>query len=592
MLAAVGLLLLIAASRIYRFSELGMNPDEVWSIWQTFGTPGQILQWTPYDWPPGYFLTLGAWRGFVGQHPISLRYLSVLVFLVGSSFLFRVVRRLHGATAALLVLPAYAALGFSILLSTEVRGYALLLGLLPVAFWLMLRYFDRPTLARAISLALALAALFYVSVTSIGAFLIMGVYALVVYRQKVWRGWLPGVIAGLLAVPEILSKVGVAIARTEATRTLTLPSLPEALRNLYWDYAGYEAVFLIWGILFIAATVLIVYRRRADNTVLAWLLWAVGAPVLMYVLHPLLAFFSVRYAWWIMLGIAVWAAWGLAYLPRRGIMTVALLLTGLMFVPIPLQEYILLTGRAPLETNFTWLRDYLISGDVLVIDAGERCGSLEEWDYFSRTYFPVRLTVVENPAGHRRVWYITGPVPPNADLQAAVTDGRVPGRFVGPPGCLFRLYEAPPDTDGILFENGMRFHGVDVMDGEVPWTTPLVRREGETVRLRLWWSVDRAVDLDYSINTYLHNPNTGVFAQVDGPPQPVYPARAPMETSRWQLGSYIIEERELVLKYPTPKTNFGIYLVVYFWADGKRIPAPGTDADTALLLRTLRVMSY
>ncbi|MEO8613242.1 MAG: hypothetical protein ABI690_35455, partial [Chloroflexota bacterium] len=57
-------------------------------------------------------------------------------------------------------------------------------------------------------------------------------------------------------------------------------------------------------------------------------------------------------------------------------------------------------------------------------------------------------------------------------------------------------------------------------------------------------------------------------------------------------GQFYIEERDLVLPYPTPKGNFGIYLVVYFWGDGKRVSAPGVNEDLALSLNPLRVMSY
>ncbi|MDL1885970.1 hypothetical protein FBR01_20330, partial [Anaerolineae bacterium CFX8] len=57
------LLLLIAASRIPRLHEPQMNQDEIWSVWQTLGSPAQIIRWTPYDWPPLYYLALGTWRG-------------------------------------------------------------------------------------------------------------------------------------------------------------------------------------------------------------------------------------------------------------------------------------------------------------------------------------------------------------------------------------------------------------------------------------------------------------------------------------------------------------------------------------------------
>ena len=437
-----------------------------------------------------------------------------------------------------------------------------------------------------------MAALFYVSVTSIGAFLMFGIYTLVVYPRKIWRWWLPGMIAGVLAAPEILSKASLAVTRTEATRTLTLPPLLEALHNLYWDYAGYEAIFFLWMALFVIGTGLIIYYRRAEKMTLVWLLWVLGAPIMMYLLNTLLAFFSARYSWWIMLGIAVWVAWGLSFLPRKIIAPALLLLSGMMFAPIPMQDYVPLVALSTLETNFIWLQDHMAAGDVLVADSGMRCGAEEEWYYFIHTYFPTGLTFVQNPGTYRRIWYVTGLAQPDVQQQQAVMDGRIAGRFVGPASCLFRLYEGPPDSEGILYENGMRFHGMDVIDGERPWTAPLVRHEGETVRVRLWWSVDTIPDLDYSINTYVYSRTAGLMTEVNTPPQLIYPADAHQETSRWTPGNYYIEERDLVLPAPSPRTSVGIYMVVYFWQDGKRVPAPGTDDQTALYLRQLRVMAY
>src|SRR5689334_15035527 len=224
----------------------------------------------------------------------------------------------------------------------------------------------------------------------------------------------------------------------------------------------------------------------------------------MYLLHPFLAFFSPRYAWWILLGISIWVTWGLAYLPRRGILALVGLFTVMTFAPVPFQTYnVFADNTSPLEGNFIWLKDHMVIGDVFVTDPGMNCGAPEEWDYYIRTYFPMGVQFVNHAEGYRRVWYVTGSAPPNPQLQAMVADGRVNERFVGPAGCKFTLYEAPPDSKGILFENGMRFHGMDVMDGERPWSAPLVRHEGETIRLRLWWTVDRTPDLDYSINTYV-----------------------------------------------------------------------------------------
>lgn len=67
------LLLLIAASRSLRWPDLLMNPDEVWSVWQSVGSPLEIIRRTPYDWPPGYFLLMGFWQALVGTEPLRMR---------------------------------------------------------------------------------------------------------------------------------------------------------------------------------------------------------------------------------------------------------------------------------------------------------------------------------------------------------------------------------------------------------------------------------------------------------------------------------------------------------------------------------------
>jgi hypothetical protein len=584
------LLLLIAASRILRLDGLTMNPDEVWSVWQTFGTPAQIVAWTPYDWPPGYYLTLGAWRALDGQSPLILRYLSVLAFMIGAAGLYRVVRRLYTHPAGVVAALAYAALGYGILLSIEVRGYALLLGLMPLAFWCTVRYFDHPKPLRALPLALLLAAMFYVSVTSIGAFLMLGIYTLIVYGRQIWRWWLPGLIAGGLALPEILNKFQLGITRIEATQLKPVPPFPQALIEFFNEQTGY--VFLLWVGLFLLGTIFVLRRWPVRRVSLALLAWAVGALVLMYVLQPVLAFFSVRYAWWIMLGVAAWLGVGLSRLPRLGMAVVALVFLGLMFTPIPTQEYSIFDNLSPLEANFRWLADHVTSGDVFVADPSMGCGKQEEWDFYLRTYFPTGLPFVDDFEGYRRVWYITADGRQDPALKAALEDGRVAGRFVGPPECLFRLYQAPPDREGILYENGMRFHGVEVMDGERPWTAPLVRREGESVRFRLWWSVDAPVDLDYSVGTYLLWSDASIAAQADSAPQVIYPEGAPAETSRWTPGQFYIEERTMTLPFPTPRTLLGMDMAVYFWADNVRLAAPGVDENGALRLFNITVMSY
>ncbi len=579
----------IIISRLMRLDDMILNRDEIWSVWQTLGTPQQIIQWTPYDWTPLYYLTLGAWRGAVGMYPVILRAFSTLLFPIGAACVFRVMRRWRGIEAGLLASLAYGALGFSILLSLEVRGYALLLALLPLALWLTVRYFDCPAWRRALPLALVLAAMFYTSLTSFGAFLILGIFTLIVYRMAVWRWWLPGVLASLLAAPEIVAKAQIAGARVAATQTLTLPSLPEALLRLFQDYTG--LTWPLWAF-FLLIVIWQIIRRptRQRAYAVALLVWAVAVPVLLYTLNPLTGFFSARYAWWVLPGIALLMGWGLSYLPRIGQVVSALAMSAALFFPLPSgSPYQIWDVLSPLNENFAWLRENMQWGDVVLNHTDHDCGAPEEWDYYLRTYFPNSLRFVDSPQTYRRLWVLNPDDLPD-EMENNLRQQYLHGRFVGPPGCLFRLYEAPPDVQGIAFENGLRFHGADVLDGDNPVSGPLVRHEGETVRLRLWWSADRAPELDYSISTYLARNDT-IYDQIDGPPEAFYPPDAPPETSRWQPGTYYVEERQLTLPYPAGGF-YDLKLVVYFWEDGVPVSAPGVDERGHLPLLRIQVRSY
>src|SRR5262245_41572698 len=79
---ALFVIALIIASRILAMGAARMGHDEVRSVSRTFGTPAQIIAWQPPDWPPLYYLVLGAYRAFAGIHPLIIRYSSVLFFVV------------------------------------------------------------------------------------------------------------------------------------------------------------------------------------------------------------------------------------------------------------------------------------------------------------------------------------------------------------------------------------------------------------------------------------------------------------------------------------------------------------------------------
>ncbi len=592
------LLLLIAASRIVQLGDLPVHLDEAWSVWTTFGTPQQIVAWTPYTYSPLYYLSLGAWRLLVGETPLLMRLLNVFVFLLGSACLYRLALRLMNRRAAIVATLVYAALGYNLYISMQARLYAFAIALLPLAFWMTLRYFDQPTFRRALALGLCLAGMIYAYLTGVLALGLLGLYTLLFYPRRVWRWWLPGLIGLIVAAPEIireLEPVASRVAASSAARPPLAPFFP-AMGEFFsflstYLYIGYP--FILWVLIFALALGAILYTERPLRRQSVFLLfWVFGMAILVYLSHPYTDLFRVFYAWWIGLGLALLIGRGIAHLPRPGAAAVLAALAVPMFIPFPLNDELRVR---PLIPQLAWLAEHAQWGDAVVVDPECACVEVEELDLYGDLYFPNGLSVVHDPEGYRRVWYFTSYGFENPVLAAQVRAGRIASRFVGPVECLFRLYEGPPDAAGIPFENGMRFHGVEIMEGERPWPGLATRREGETIRLRLWWSADRAPALDYSVSSGLLGTG-GPLAQFDGPPQTIsleYGVEPPpRETSRWTPGRFYVEERELRLPDAVVTQTAVLYLVVYFWQDAVPIPAPGTDENGLLRIGTVSVKAW
>ena len=593
-------LLLIAASRLLLLADLSFDHDEVWSVWQTFGTPQEIIARTPFDWTPLYYLSVGAWRLLVGMHPVALRMSSVLAFMLTAALTYHLARKLfRDEQAAWLVMLAYTGLGYVVYLSILLRAYALVMLLLPLGLILVMRYFERPTILRGIMLGLVMTLMFYLTLSAVFAFLVMGVFSLFLYTRHIWRWWLPALIGLLVAAPEILSKIGMVAERTAIELPLALPPLPQAFIGIYQDYLG--VAFWIWAFLIVVASVLIVINRKSGITnyslkMVFLAVWIVLSPILLYVIHSRTNFFGARYSWWIALGIALWVGYGLSRLPRIGSMLVGLVLMGLLFVP---QDIVAYKERSPVfEQNFAWLADHLQPGDVLMLDPDCSCGRLEQWDYYMRVYFQNDVQVVNRVSDdYRRIWYVRT-VGRESEAFAQVQANRAPGLFTGAPEFQFQLYSLPPDVEGILFENGMRFHGVEVLDENGIETAQILRPEGSTIRLRLWWSIDAPLLQEYSVGIQIINYRTGeLLTQADGAPQAIHlnpfnTAELPTSITAWQPDIFYLEERTLAIPYGLRHESFTVYLTVYDWQDGSRFAAEGVNVDNLLPLFDFDVMAW
>jgi hypothetical protein len=184
-------------------------------------------------------------------------------------------------------------------------------------------------------------------------------------------------------------------------------------------------------------------------------------------------------------------------------------------------------------------------------------------------------------------------------MEERVESGRLGGPFVGPWDMLVRLYEAPPDPEGIVFANNLRFHGFQVIKNGTVMLPPYDIRELSALRLRLWWSIDKPLSQEYSVNALLTRGgrNKLVIADANGAPKAINLTPneinlPPQSMLEWEPGKYYVEERDIQIPELPATYEADLYLIVYQWWDGVRIAASETDRDNMLPLDEVMVMGW
>ena len=555
---AVFILLLIAFSRFMLLPDLYFDQDEVWSVWLATASLDEIFGRNPFDSPPGFYILLSGWHFFTGMTPFVMRVLIILLFMLNNAFLFVLTKRLFkNHFVAVLSVLAYSSSGFIIYLSILLRPYMPVMMLFPLAFYLTDRYFSKPEIHRGISLGIVIASMWYINLSSVFAYLILGLYSLFKNWRAIPRWILPGVVAFIVALPELWSKFSTVAERTSQAFDTNLLPLPQALYERYIDYFG--AYAFIWLTILIFAIVLILISKKSQKIHLVWLvIWIIGGPVLLYITHSRTNFFMfARYGWWIAPAFALLIAYALSTLNQHLQLLAGVGLAILLFLPQPIADY-----KEPIpdfESSFKWLHGQYIAGDSVIVDPDCQCNRPEVWDYYERVYFPNGLNiVVEENDNQQRIWYFRTIDHEDPATFDTIRESRLAGIFFGSPGFFLQLYTAPPDVEGILFENGLRFHGYEILDNDSlqPENGIINKAEGDHLTLRLWWSLDEPIEQDYSVGLQVWNERWGIFAQDDQSPQPVFLqpnlyefGDPPGTMSAWESNAYYVEERTIFLPY-------------------------------------------
>jgi hypothetical protein len=329
---------------------------------------------------------------------------------------------------------------------------------------------------------------------------------------------------------------------------------------------------------------------------------------LILLLPPLQDIFTPRYTNWYMAGLALAVGGGLAILPRVAAWgtVVGLLVIG----TLPYDLYAYDSYGPDAGTTFRDLSAAMHAGDVILVDpllTEARPIANDKWDYYRTLFFPAGMPLLDDEiyvsmadenisplawAGVRRIWYLRSLNGETPGLRNQLRSTHVRREFFGPPEFFVELWEGPPDPEGVRFDNGMRFHGIDLLeaDGYNTHFQPTYR-EHDTVRFRSWWSVDEPLELDYSVTFFMITEEGGVETTVDMTSLvQLSPGEDPPDfaTSRWEPGVYYTGEHQL----PTTSASEGIKVAVYQWWDGVRIEGEQTDENGLLELLSFSIRAW
>ena len=596
------LLLTIAAARILRLEDVQPHPDEIWSIWQGLGSITDIIRWSPYDWPPLYFIGLSFWVELVGSEPIALRMLSVLSFMIGVASFYQILKKHVSIHASAIALILFGGMAYTVYLSIEIRGYAFMLSLTPLAWWVAQRALAKPTWFLYCAFTVLISASIYSTYISIFAVIFIYSYIFLFCNKesiKVIYSWIATFVIFLLIIlPLVIQIFSLIFTRIEGTSQIQLPPIHEAI--VEWYTHSFSIGSWIIFILLLLGFLAVLQSRRITRLQLLLLFWGVISLLPLYVFNRYLGFFGSKYASWLFLCIAAFVAVSVDLYPR--ILRIFLIgfASFIFLLPFPLSRYFVVSDVFEmghhLSLIFTHLSSEVRAKDRILFAEDEECRfHSESWNFPLALNIPTGLNITQAPNAQHRIWFVTADGSPDSPHWETLRRDYVERHFVGPPGCLFRLYERPPAAEGILFSNGMRFHGAQFLqDGEAlpPGYIPQLH-EGEEFEVRMWWKVEEGLPSDYSVGVFLFDEAGRVIEEAHGPPVPSYPEGAPWETSRWQVGEIYYEDREFELPYPLERQRLEMRMAVYYWEEpAQRFAAEGVDAVGMLPILTLSVFSW
>jgi hypothetical protein len=584
-------LFIISAIYIYRISTTYMISDEYLVYRFTRGTLGESVQYLANRdvHPPLWFSFFWFWQRIVGQSDFVGRMQAILFSMMTLSIVYQMGRRWFGSMQyglfAMIVLGVSSMFAFY---SLEIRPYALALLLTSLSMLYFQKWLRIQTRRAGIRYALTVALLLYVHYF-LFIFILLQAFFFIAQRPTrkflkqaveiallvfvLWLPWFPFFITQVERIRTVELVAGSARGTGGSSATTEATSIEAVFRLVQQAANGQVALYGI------ALALGFFYCWRQKNYQLA-LVWALGVPILAFSLNFVVAVYSPRYIVNFVIGLALILAAGIDSFPR-GIKWVALgFVASVSLWALPSQ---LPTDIIPFNILYSDLAAMFSPGDVIFLDKGGYGDDVMIWNYYRLLSQQAREDAtmkIDEALPARRIWHITSEWF-NKDVQANYHRiEETHPRQTGFGECdknwcyLIQLMEAPPWVEPQVFGANMAFWGVDVDSITL-----------DEIKTRLWWKVNKAPGMDYSMSLRLLDSNGNLVTQADGPIN--HYASEVVNTSELQAGRIYIDFRSIQLPSKLPAGNYKLELVVYDWQNNVRLLLP--DGSDNLLLKDIEI---
>ncbi len=570
------------------------GPYSLPQIWQS------LAQDDPWQ-SPGYFLLLGAWANIAGWSDFAARLLSLLIGLLALAWCYRLGRDLLNPRIGLYATAALAGSSLTIHYFHEMRPYTLYMLMTCIAVWAYWRILSdvHPGRWHYGWLFIGLAGLAYTHVLALLTAIGIGVYHLL-FAPKVRRWWnVSGVmlLSALAFVPwlrVVLQVVGLAAEDTRRQEvTLFGAEIIDVLLRSFANGVGVLLLILLLGFALLD-------RRRGVRLLWVWLITAVATAFVLSYIVP--AFIHVRYLMSVWPALALLMAVGLVHIAQRGIPAWGVLalwlfvgsitsLNTAFFESLPNSRYNI--PREGFMQMVGILEDHTRPQDWVVLHTSP---PTEEWD--SDDIFAYYLHEVPAQITHME---LIRPFPDHftdAAYQEAVGEvlgdapiiwtGIVPGQdfsrrrlafyeqlerthtfcqqVIEGPDMDLRLYAQPAGEVVASFGEGS-------VQARALREFPAASAHSVDVLLGIQRDPELPPDT-YSIGLQLLDSSGTLAAQRD------YGLANEAFSCRWS--SLAVDQ--------LPPGNYSLWMIVYAWRTGERMPADDADsADQRTLLAEVRI---